>query len=314
MSCESLLFEYSELSVSVEQKERMPIQELPTLVNRWMSIEDNIYSFLAKRDSVLDDSAIQTMGKMTLYGNRVIEKVFVLIDKEDITYVDLVDFYHNLNLSETTQDKELAETAYSFFKEYEDVKADIKDPQDQVERIIHFQKTIDTLEVNDFETYKELLLSEDLLFRAFADDVVKHTEDDFDRVNGHNGIISDKIASLILKDRQYLNMGIAYICCRDSHRELYLANVAMKKICKNEIQDNHCAVKLLACIIEPLRNFNPYMDFARSQKMWDEYRQLAERIPEVLVHLNEIGYDTSEIYLITPSFLLKREIAYLFKE
>lgn len=307
---DTLLPEYHSFSDSLESLSSIPFCQLPAIVDRWFTLEDELYSYILA-DSLHKDENIIAFSTVSVLGNRIEKKVRSTIDLSLHDFTDVAVFEYELSSRRCHPENRFVCEADEFYDINSCHSAVFDSIGSELSLYMSFLDEINSYEICDFDIVKDILYQEDLLYRAYMDNMMAHSSCESSAIVRQTEILSDRLSDYVECHPDESDRLLAYMTVRTIRRQLICARRGLDCIFSGEVRTLEQATDAATCFTALLVNFNPLLISCRNEEQNQEVMDICHRIPKAFQVLQDRGLNIISSPDSLPNRILNDYIDYL---
>lgn len=309
-SREELIREYGCFSDSVESLSSIPFRRLPDVMERWTRLEDDIISSLAG-DTTANDENLITFSTLSVYGNRILSKVRSSIDSRKRSFTEVSDFQREMASRMYPSANSYVKEANDFYDQSLCQSAEMVSPEDELMQYLGFLDEAEDWQLSDFEEVKDFLYHEDILYRAYMDNMLAHSYRDSYRIISQTEVFSDRLSDYAAAHPSESERLLAYMTVRTIRRQLVCARKGLSCIFNDEVATLDQATSAATCFTVVFVHFNPLLLSYRTERQEAEVDTICREASRAFQRLEEKGLVVIAHPDSLPNRILKDYIDYL---
>lgn len=307
---EGILTEYRSFCDSLESLSSIPFHRLPEVIDRWSSLEDELLSCVLS-DSVHEDENLIAFSTVSVLGNRIQSKVKASIDESIHTFSDVASFEYDIAARQYPPSNRFVGEANDFYAINLCQSAIVDPPGSELEHYMRFLDEVADIDITDFDDVKELLYQEDLLYRAYMDNMMAHTYRESYGIISQTEDFSDRLSDYAVNHPDDSERLLAYMTVRTIRRQLLCARKGLDCILSGEVKTLEQATSAATCFTALLVHFNPLLLSYRTEEQNREVKDICRDVPKAFKALEERDLVVISHPDSLPNRILKDYVDYL---
>lgn len=307
---EVILIEYRAFCDSLESLPSIPFHRLPEVIDRWSSLEGELFSRVLA-DSIHEDENLIIFSTVSVLGNRIQTKVKSSIDDSIHSFSDVASFEFDIAARQYPPSNRFVGEANDFYSLNLCQTAMVDPPGSELEHYMRFLDEVDDIDITDFDDVKELLYQEDLLYRAYLDNMLDHSYRESYGIISQTEYFSDRLADYAVSHPDDSERLLAYMTVRTIRRQLLCARKGLDCILSGEVKTLEQATSSATCFTALLVHFNPLLLSYRTEEQNREVEGICQDVPKAFNALEERGLIVISHPDSLPNRILKDYVDYL---
>lgn len=296
---------------SVVSLSSIPLESLPGIILRWKDMESGIFETWAS-DSLCLGEELSAVSCLASMDSLLMECAHHCIDEHRRSFIELSTFQCEVSMAQFPPQNSFIREANSFYQLNLCQSAVMDSPQQTLDRYAGFMEEVAEFPFSDFDDIQEMLYQEDLLYRAYMDDLMSHSFRDSYAIILQTEDFSDRLADYAVSHPSETERLLAYMTVRTIRRQLLCAQKGLSSILNDEVRTQDQATSAVTSFTALFLHFNPLLMVYRTETQQEEVEDIGLQIPDALLLLESKGLRVFNNADSLANYMLKDYVDYLF--